>query len=185
MVDDFRVTSEAINLTLEKLGKNRVDDTYQREKYERDPYVFYQKLGVTTPKEDVWKLFNTILNSLKHPDITNDVRNVLSILRSRGFNLSLISASPSGYLKDRIKKNNLSGIFNNIIGNCHDKIKGLKSLNLNNAAFVGDTFVDMEAGNTCNLKTIALLGGYNTKEQLTQQNPDHIITNLKELLELL
>jgi phosphonatase-like hydrolase len=53
-------------------------------------------------------------------------------------------------------------------------------------AKVGDTPVDMQEGNSagCQL-VIGITGGANTAEELAQENPSHIVHNLKDVLDII
>lgn len=54
------------------------------------------------------------------------------------------------------------------------------------AAMVGDTISDIEAGKRANVaKTIAVTHGFGTAEQLKSANPDHMIDDIPSLLDVL
>ena len=54
------------------------------------------------------------------------------------------------------------------------------------AAMVGDTISDIEAGKRANVaKTIAVTHGFSTADQLKSANPDHIIDDIPSLLDVL
>jgi phosphoglycolate phosphatase len=48
--------------------------------------------------------------------------------------------------------------------------------------FVGDTLTDIETGKQAGVDVYALPTGFNTKIELSERTPRHILKNLKELL---
>jgi phosphoglycolate phosphatase-like HAD superfamily hydrolase len=66
-------------------------------------------------------------------------------------------------------------------------IKGAEQLGVsaNHCAIVGDSIVDIEAGKAANAKTIAVLSGLYTHEELQKENPDLIVKNINYLPQFL
>jgi HAD superfamily hydrolase (TIGR01509 family) len=62
-------------------------------------------------------------------------------------------------------------------------IKGAKQLGItaDHCAMVGDSIVDIQAGKAANAKTVAVLSGLYTQEELEKENPDLIIQNINFL----
>ena len=56
-----------------------------------------------------------------------------------------------------------------------------EEFNVKNGYMIGDSNQDIEAGNNCNLNSIAALYGYDKKENLLKKNPKFIINNFTEL----
>lgn len=63
----------------------------------------------------------------------------------------------------------------------------LRQLDLepNNAVYVGDSPIDIEAGRAAGLFTVGVLTGTSSRERLTSVSPDHILESAPELLGLL
>jgi len=59
-------------------------------------------------------------------------------------------------------------------------IKDMK-LEKSKVYFVGDEVRDIEAGKKVGIKTIAVSWGYNTKDALDKEHPDHLIDSPLEL----
>lgn len=51
--------------------------------------------------------------------------------------------------------------------------------------YVGDMVHDIEAGKQANVKTAAILTGYQSRNILAKANPDFILENMKQVLEIL
>jgi len=58
-------------------------------------------------------------------------------------------------------------------------------VSIHDCAVVGDALVDIQAGRSAGAKTIAVLSGLFTREELKQQKPDMIIKNINSLSNLL
>jgi phosphoglycolate phosphatase len=54
-------------------------------------------------------------------------------------------------------------------------------LDANSCAYVGDTSMDIAAGRAAGMKTIGVLTGFDSRDDLLQQNPDHIIDSILDL----
>ena len=48
-------------------------------------------------------------------------------------------------------------------------------------AYVGDTSMDIAAGRAAGMKTIGVLTGFDSRDDLFQENPDHIIDSISDL----
>jgi len=53
------------------------------------------------------------------------------------------------------------------------------------AAYVGDTIEDVEMGKAAGVMTIAIAGGFSSREALERAGPDRLIESLDELADLL
>jgi HAD superfamily hydrolase (TIGR01509 family) len=64
-------------------------------------------------------------------------------------------------------------------------IKAAKQLgtSANHCAIIGDSIVDVQAGKAANAKTIAVLTGLYTKQELEKEKPDLIIQNITHITE--
>ncbi len=65
-------------------------------------------------------------------------------------------------------------------------LKICKNLNISPAEtlMIGDTELDIQCGKNANSKTCGVLYGYRTKEQIEIENPDYIISDINELINL-
>jgi phosphoglycolate phosphatase-like HAD superfamily hydrolase len=73
----------------------------------------------------------------------------------------------------------------NIILSKQQMISELKDkYSFSNGFMVGDTALDIEAGNSQNLKTIAVTYGYEKWGTFVKQNPTYIIDSFKEIINL-
>ncbi|MBW2981666.1 HAD hydrolase-like protein [Candidatus Woesearchaeota archaeon] len=61
----------------------------------------------------------------------------------------------------------------------------LKGYNKNKVFIIGDSPEEVEIGRKLGIKRIALTGGYFSNQRLKQSNPDYMINNLKEIINIL
>lgn len=95
------------------------------------------------------------------------------------FPLIVISAHPQGVLEDDIDRYDLGGkIFDEVIGDCINKRDALETfavkhrIDPRNVAYVGDTRGDMIAARAAGVVSVAVLGGYHTREMIAEAHPD-------------
>lgn len=67
----------------------------------------------------------------------------------------------------------------------NEKIIKKYNLNINNGFYVGDSYVDVLTGKNANLKTILVTYGYGKLEDSLKYNPDYIINDFKDVLEII
>lgn len=60
-----------------------------------------------------------------------------------------------------------------------------RSLSQRDTLFVGDSAEDMQAAYSNNLISVAVLGGYGTKEELRESKPDYFLEQTKDLLSII
>jgi phosphoglycolate phosphatase-like HAD superfamily hydrolase len=79
-------------------------------------------------------------------------------------------------------------IYENVKLSKNDMIKHIidkHALIKNQTIIIGDTISDIEAGKKNNILSIAFTEGYGSKESLIQSNPDFMIDNLHDLLNII
>ena len=118
-----------------------------------------------------------------------NIHYVLRELREKGYMLALTTGRVlvSDFVPIELKHLKLNNLFDLIyIPNRPDKLETVKEivekLNVKNATIVGDSIDDIEAGKALSLKTIAVLYGFTSKEELLKHKPDFAINKIDELL---
>lgn len=184
--NDCEAVVNSINHVFEHFGKTKIEKDTLRDNYQRDPIEFYRLFGVVADRKEIGILYKEGLSMQNKPRIIEGAKKTVIGLHKRGYDMYVISSHPDYALLNDIKRYGLSDIFPapKVIGNSNEKSESIDGLNLDasKTAIVGDTFVDIEAGKKCGLKTIAVLGGYQSEKQLEKCNPDLIIRDIKELL---
>ncbi len=120
---------------------------------------------------DVYELLNQFhLNGFILHIATNKRLNpTLNILRSKGIFSLFTSIVTSDFIKDKpMSKTEMVELI------CQQQV-------VSKGFMVGDSLQDIQAGFDANLETIAVLYGYEKKEELLRNNPKFVINQFKEL----
>jgi HAD superfamily hydrolase (TIGR01509 family) len=121
-----------------------------------------------------------------------NVENILKILKSRRVKLGLLTTTPRKPLEIVVNKLALTCYFDIMLAKEDVRNKpdpdGLEriirtfGISKNECLYVGDSPTDVLTGKAAGVKTIAVTTGVTTIEQLRENKPDIIITDLEQLL---
>lgn len=185
--DDFDCVLSTLNETLEKYDKKPISADYLRENYERNLYDFFRKLGIDDSQDSIQEKYNRNFQG-KKPKPMEGVEDVLNSLFLLNKEMKVLSAHPQNFLEKEISDYGFAMFFNseNIFGSVTHKGQYIanKGLNEANVVFVGDTWIDMEAGEKAGIETVGVLTGYNSRDIL-EEYTDYVINDLYELLPLI
>jgi HAD superfamily hydrolase (TIGR01549 family) len=140
-------------------------------------------------------LFNQF-NKYKEAESTifKGVDKLISKL-AKNVKLAILTNNKSQYAEEVLEKFKLSEYFDTIIGfndvtevkpNPEGILKILNKWNLkpSNAIFIGDMTTDVDAGKAANVKMICVASGLAQKKTLLEHNPDILVDNTENLIEL-
>ena len=102
-----------------------------------------------------------------------------------------LSSIKNDHFKRQSECLKLSDYFERVYTEALDKriwIKNLISdccIDVKETVFVGDMKHDVDAGRSAGIFTVAVLGGYNSKQMLEDSDPDLLIDNLLQLADYL
>lgn len=152
---------------------------------------FFKREGVKEDPYKVFKMFSDFFaEGPNRPKLFDDVKEVLSFLKSKGKTMSVVSGHPDMHLKDEAKEFGVSEFMSSVFGSVQDKAKKLveiaKQLNLkpSEIAYVGDTTHDIHAAKRAGMHAIAITRGYQGEDQLRKDEPDFVIDSLSELKDI-
>ncbi|KAF6243490.1 carotenoid oxygenase [Nitrosopumilus sp. b1] len=190
-------TLDAIIKILNKLSdefhfKKIKDDEIEYLRGKR-PRKILQHLGISLIKLPfvVRKTRKEINNQIAYLKPPLELREPLLELKKRGCKIGILTTNVESNVQKFLQGNNLD-IFDffysgpSVFGK-HKIIKKIlhdKKLNPNQVFFVGDEVRDITAGKKSKLHTIGVAWGYNTKEALIKENPEHVIDSPTELLKI-
>lgn len=141
-------------------------------------------------------IFNQFNKYKEEAVLFEGIESIISKLHEKKLKLSILTNNKNTYAEDILKKFNLNKYFELIIGfnevegkvkpNPEGLLKILEKWNLkaSNVLFIGDMVTDIVASKAANIKIISVASGLALKENLTKNNPDYLIENVKELKEL-
>jgi HAD superfamily hydrolase (TIGR01549 family) len=157
---------------------------------------YYKSIGIEENKiekvESKWHEFYQIHKNLVKP--FPEVKDVLRNLKGK-VKLGVSSATPDYLLEEHLRRFEISDYFDAVTGskNFREEKSEIISATLSklkvgaeNSAYVGDMEEDIVAGKKIGVYTIAVdrEGAYHPMEKLKRHNPDYIITNLNDLLNI-
>ncbi len=191
--DDLDVVIEAINRLLKRLGiATTISKDYLRKNYTPDYMDFYKALGVKATRAEVNRLYREeFLKSPTGPSILDNAKKTLEWLHSKGKKIFVVSTHPPELLEKESRDYGVAHLINKIYADAISKEVAIKEIvgacgaDKKNVIFVGDTFVDIDAGHAAGVKTVAVLTGYQDEETLKKHKPDFIMKGVGGLREII
>lgn len=127
--------------------------------------------------------------------IYTGIDELISKIYDKKLKLAILTNNKSQYAEEVLEKFNLNKFFSTIIGfNEVSEVKPspegiLKIINKwdikqSETIFIGDMTTDIDAGKSANVKMICVASGLAKKETLLEHNPDILVDNTEELINL-
>ncbi len=134
------------------------------------------------------RFFEMSYEYYKDLKIEKEIKDELIRLKKK-FRLFIITSNKESILKRYFSDNNLSELFEDVMGfeTHRSKVEKFKLLmNKHNllkdeCAFITDTLGDVLEGNEIGIKTIAVDFGFHSREVLERGNPSSIISNFSDI----
>lgn len=190
--DDFDSVVAATNKLLEAFGLKSIDKDYIRKNYRPDYMDFYKALGVKATRAEVNRIYREeFLKSPTKPSILDNAKKTLEWLHSKSKKIFVISTHPPELLEKESRDYGVAHLINKIYADSISKevvieeIIGVCGADKKNVIFVGDTFVDVEAGKAAGVKTVVVLSGYQDGDTLRKYSPDFLIKDVGELKKII
>jgi len=199
LVDSMKKIFEALNEALNKRNLPTIDlnllgrmagrpisDIISARMYVPEPTI-------KTIENDVFKAYVEFCKV--HCQLLPNVENTLKVLKSKGIKLGLLTTTPRKPLKAVLRKLAIRDYFDIMLAKEDAKSKpdpdGLRQIvtkfeiGADECLYVGDSPIDILTGKAAGIRTIAIATGVTTMEQLKENTPDIIITDLEQLLTLI
>jgi HAD superfamily hydrolase (TIGR01509 family) len=190
----FEVLNEALSkrnlpkISLELLGRmagQPISDMVNAE-------MHVPETTIKAIEKDVFKSYMKFCRTSCQP--LPHVENTLKILKSKGVKLGLLTTTPRKPLEVAVRKLAIGKYFDVMLAKNDAKNKpdpdGLKriirefGIRKDYCLYVGDSPTDILTGKAAGIKTIAITTGITTMEQLKENTPDNVITDMEQLLTL-
>ncbi len=121
------------------------------------------------------------------------IQEALIDLQNHGYKLGIITSNSKENVTAFLKNNELDNLFDFIYSGVTifgkttiiNNVLRQKQLKPQAVIYVGDETRDIEASKKANIKVIAVTWGFNSQKVLAQQNPDFLIHQPNELLEVI
>ena len=189
--DDFTPVYQASMLVFKKLGREPISKEEYRKEFTLPYMVFWNKYFPKLTKEEGDKLYVEAIHQVDEPILYDGVKTELERLKSLGINMIVISSHPHDKLMKEATNYGVQSLFQEINGSIHNKTETIfdilqrNNFDPNQTMYVGDMTHDIDAGKKAGVVTVALGWGYQSKEVLISSNPDHYISDISNLDQLL
>jgi HAD superfamily hydrolase (TIGR01549 family) len=141
-------------------------------------------------------LLNQFNTYRKDAGIFEGIREVIQALASDDLELAILTNNKSEYAEEVLDKFDLTQYFATIIGfnelsNVKPDPEGLLKIihkwgiEPNDALFIGDMQTDVKAGKAAGTTMVCVASGLAGKKALSEENPDYLVNDVKELRDLL
>ncbi|BAY45113.1 phosphoglycolate phosphatase [Scytonema sp. HK-05] len=141
----------------------------------------------------VKKVKSELKSKIKELKPISGIKEALVVLNNKGYRLGIITSNSQDNVTDFLKVNDLENLFDfvysgvTIFGKTTiiNNVLKQKQIKPQEVIYVGDETRDIEASKKANIKVIAVTWGFNSQEVLAKQNPDFLIHEPYELLEVI
>lgn len=133
-------------------------------------------------------------NTIELSEMYDGIKEMLERLKNKGKSLNVVTLKSRDTTIKILEFLQIYQYFDNIIGMCNEfpnqnkkeMLKyAIKTIDLNKAIMIGDRKSDIEAGNYCEINTIAVLYGMDSFETLSTVNPTFFAKAPKEIYEII
>jgi len=183
-----------VNRLSDEFGFKKMEEESIDELRNKKPKEILKDLGISMFKlSSVGKRIKSELNrEIEDVHPISGIKEVLLELKKTRYKLGILTSNSKDNVSKFLKRNNLdlfdfihseSSIFgkSKVI---NDLLKN-QGLRPEEVIYVGDEIRDIEAARKTNIKIIAVSWGFNSKQILEKQNPDFLLDEPRQLIEIL
>jgi phosphoglycolate phosphatase len=199
----FSIVEKALKrLKLPAVSRSRILEAAESEEFKWELVLPQDVLSHKEKIIDkVWIVINEIAPQMfaDNLDLIRGVEGIVENLSSNGLKIGLVTSTQRQYLETKmqpLKNAGVAELFEAIITS--DDVEKRKpapdpliacaqQLDLKPGAcvYVGDTTTDIKAGKAAGMRTIGVLTGFDEYKALETENPDAIINDVQNLLEVI
>ncbi len=200
IIDATEAILDAFRLTLREVGIESDDDEV-RSLIGASLIEVLERVLPEDRRGEAWRLRDRYIHHFQSGDpnlvkLLPGVEETLRSLKDMGYRQSVATNKTSSEAKRILKALGVYDAFDMVVGfldvpnakPAPDMILyTLERLGVEkeNAVFVDDTAFGLKAGVEAGVKTVGILTGYHSREQLMEVQPDHIVNSMHELKRLL
>jgi len=207
LIDSAPIYYQIVDIVFEKLGMPPVSrETLQEAMDDGDfDWDFVLPDPMKPRKEELIAEARKIIDDIAPPMFQKQIKlipgaaDILKWIAARGMKIGLVTSTPTDYIAAKLVPLKKAGVDNllEVVITADDVInkkphaepilKGSKELEVavEQCVYVGDTRVDIRAGNAAGMKTVGVLTGFDDYEALKKEDPDAIIDSIAQLDETL
>ena len=185
LVDDLPPVIDATNAVFRHFGKPAMDRaTFVRE-FSLPFTHFYERVLPGVPFEDLDRVFCQAFNASTEPaSILPHAKEFLEFCASRDCRMFVLSSALEKQLREQATQAGILHYFEHIYAEVVDKrerigdLLAAHGLRSEETAYVGDMEHDIATAKVANLLSIAVLTGYDSREELAAAKPDITVNDL-------
>jgi len=203
LIADAKACLDAENYILEQYGRKPVSMKRYRETVSIPAKEFFLKNGFTP---DEMRRYSRKMQEMFHAQYEPLVRRVrtrrnarrlLEWLSKRGITMIILSNHTREGIRPHLQRLSIGKYFTEVLANdrqsaMHKKNKRerLKSFLAKNRyrkdriLIIGDSPEEIEVGKLFGIKTVSITGGYYATRRLRELKPDHLISNLADMVRI-
>ena len=207
LIDSAPIYYQIIDIVFERLGVPSVPrKTLQEAMDDGDfDWDFVLPDPMKPRKEELIAEARKIIDDIAPPMFRRQIKlipgaaEICKKIAAQGMKIGLVTSTPTDYISVKLTPMRKAGVENllQVIITADDVInkkphaepilKGSKELEVSveQCVYVGDTRVDIRAGNAAGMKTVGVLTGFDDYEALKKEDPDAIIDSIAQLDETL
>jgi len=197
LVDAYRGVASSLNYTLSQLNGAPIDDdTIKRTVGRGDRHLIASFVAEDNVDHALSIFRQHHARALKEGTVfLPGVKKLLKELSAKKYTLAVASNRPTRFTHIILKHLRLQQVFDYVL--CGDKVahpkpaadileKILKKFSLtpDEALYIGDMTIDVETGNKAGIKTVAVVTGSNTREELVSARPFKIIDQVSQVAQI-
>ena len=207
LIDSIDIYFSIVEKTLERLNlpgvsRSRILSAAESEDFKWELVlpqdVLHRKEKII---DEAWSVINEIAPQMfaDNLDLIQGAGGIVEKLSSNGLKIGLVTSTQRQYLETKmqpLKNVGVDTLFEVIITS--DDVEKRKpapdpliacaqqlDLKPGKCVYVGDTATDIKAGKAAGMRTIGVLTGFDEYEALETENPDAIINDIQNLLEVI
>lgn len=121
LLDDLSIVVEAINASMDRLGRDPIDEGDYRDHFTRPVRAFYESLFGHPVTDPEWEQLNDwfharYFSQIDRADLTGDTLDALTVVESLGWSQSLLSMSSQDWLDRIVEAKGVADRFDRIDG---------------------------------------------------------------------
>jgi phosphoglycolate phosphatase-like HAD superfamily hydrolase len=151
---------------------------------------YYRKRGVTAPTQDITRWYDEAARLKERPFFPDTVSTIIA-LAGRGVLMGIVSANRRDKIVRLAEEAGIEDFMEVIVGGAHDKVDPIKNfcgqrgIVPRNTLFVGDFVSDVRDAKLAGVIAVGITRGRDVANVLKRAGADYVITDLRELLNLL
>jgi len=198
LVDAFDAVTKSVNYSLEQAGFDVLDHETIKKKVGWGETSLIRSLVAPEEVDKILSIYRihhkTALKSATR--LLPGVKVLLDELKLQGFKLAIATNRPMRFAHIILKHLKIRDYFHYIL--CGDMVKNPKpagdmledilakfDLRAHQALYVGDMTIDIETGHAANVKTVAVMTGTHTREEIEPCEPFKIVENIADVLKFI